>query len=54
MTQDKDYPHEKKDWLKYRKRKWVEIKEWLNSEIPKMIVLIEKSIDKPLEMESKW
>jgi hypothetical protein len=54
LTQDKEYPYNNSNYLKFRKRKWIEIKEWIELEIPKTIVAIEKIINKPLEQESNW
>lgn len=43
ITQDKEYPYDNSNYLKFRKRKWIEIKEWIELEIPKTIKAIEKN-----------
>ncbi|MBC7845518.1 MAG: hypothetical protein H7Y10_03400 [Flavobacterium sp.] len=54
LTIDIQYPHKHSNYLKYRNRKWVEIKEFINNEIPKHISTVEKLILTPSEQESKW
>ncbi|MFH6935812.1 DUF4468 domain-containing protein [Flavobacterium sp. FlaQc-30] len=54
ITEDKEYPHTDKDYLKFRKRKWIEIKDFIYSEMPKKILMIEKILNTPLEQENEW
>ncbi|WP_433834647.1 DUF4468 domain-containing protein [Flavobacterium anhuiense] len=54
ITNDAVYPHEEKNYLKYRNRKWTEIKDFVNIELPKNISVIESIIRSPLEQESNW
>ena len=54
ITQDEEYPHEEKSWLKFRKRAWKELKTYINAEIPPEISIIEKIIKTPTELEKDW
>lgn len=54
ITQDEEYPHEQKSWLKFRKRAWKELKTYINTEIPVGILIIEKILITPNELEKKW
>lgn len=54
ITQAEEYPHEEKSWLKFRKRAWKELKEYINSEIPTKISIIGKIIKTPTELEKDW
>lgn len=54
ITQDEEYPHEEKSWMKFRKRAWKELKTYINSEIPTQISIIEKIIITPTELEKDW
>jgi hypothetical protein len=54
ITEDKEYPYSDTNYLKFRKRKWVEIKEFIYSEMPKKILVIEKILNTPLEQENDW
>ncbi len=54
ITQDENYPHKEKSWLKFRKRAWKELKTYINTEIPLEISIIEKIIKTPTELEKDW
>ncbi|OCB70730.1 hypothetical protein B0A79_13015 [Flavobacterium piscis] len=54
ITEDKEYPYSKTNYLKFRKRKWTEIKEFIYSEMPKKILAIKKILNTPLEQENNW
>ena len=54
ITQNEEYPHEEKSWLKFRKRAWKELKTYINAEIPLEISIIEKIIKTPTELEKDW
>jgi hypothetical protein len=54
ITQDEEYPHEEKSWVKFRKRAWKELKTYINTEIPPQIYIIEKIIKTPTELEKDW
>lgn len=54
ITQDVEYPHKKSNFLKFRKKSWIELKEYLNIEMPKMISIIEKLTLTPNEQEKDW
>lgn len=54
ITQDEEYPHEQKSWLKFRKKAWKELKTFINAEIPIEILIIEKILITPTELEKDW
>ncbi len=54
ITDDSEYPHKKSNYLKFRKKAWLELKIYLNSEMPKTFLTMESLITTPTEMESDW
>tara|TARA_R100001377_G_C3149065_1_gene95597 strand:- start:48 stop:572 length:525 start_codon:yes stop_codon:yes gene_type:complete len=54
ITEDEEYPHEKRDWLKFRKKGWVKLKEYLEIEMPKKFPIYETMILIPIEQEKDW
>lgn len=54
ITNDEEYPHEKSNYLKFRKKAWKELKTYINIEIPARISAIEKIIITPTEFEKDW
>jgi hypothetical protein len=54
ITDDAVYPHDKRNFLKFRKRAWIELKEYINIEMPKKISLFEELILVPIEQEKDW
>lgn len=54
ISQDEEYPHDEKSWLKFRKRAWKELKTYINIQIPLEISTIEKIIKTPTESEKDW
>ena len=54
ITMDEEYPHAKSSYLKFRKKAWLELKDFLNVEMPKRISILEELILKKTEQEKDW
>tara|TARA_R100001530_G_C4315209_1_gene154156 strand:+ start:842 stop:1369 length:528 start_codon:yes stop_codon:yes gene_type:complete len=54
ITNDSEYPHAKTNFLKFRIKAWIELKEYLNIEMPKRISILENMILQPTEQEKDW
>ena len=54
ITNDIEYPHEKSSFMKFRRKAWVELKDYLDIRMYKEIELFEKIILKPTEQEKNW
>jgi hypothetical protein len=54
VTNDLEYPHEKRNFLKFRKKAWKELKEYVDLNMPKLFPSYENLILVPTEQEEDW
>ena len=54
ITKDEEYPHEKSNFLNFRKKAWKELKHFINEEIPKKFNVIQSLINSQTEIEKDW
>ena len=54
LTEDTEYPYEKRNFLKYRIKWWKEVKGFANIEMPKILTKFERIILTPTEQEKDW
>lgn len=54
ITDDLEYPHEKRSFLKFRKKAWIELKEYVDLNMPKLFKSYESLILVPTEQEEDW
>ena len=54
ITNDLEYPHEKRSFLRFRKKAWKELKEYVDLNMPKLFLSYESLILVPTEQEKEW
>jgi len=54
ITQDEEYPHDKNNFLNFRKKAWKELKYYINEKIPQNFLLLKNLIESRTELEKNW
>lgn len=54
ITNDLEYPHDKRNFLKFRKKAWKELKQYVDMNMPKLFISYESLILVPTEQEEDW
>lgn len=54
ITDSEEYPHDESNFLKFRKKAWKELKQFINVQMPLQTQIIEKLITTPSELEGDW